>query len=144
MIVVIDANVWISAFLNKVGIPAQVVDACLRGAATIATSRHLLNELERVVEYDRVRNVLVARGINERVRTTLALLRRTARFVSDLPPTDQWVADDPDDDWVIQCALTANAEYIVSGDRHLLSLEKVGSVRILSPADFVGEVLDEP
>lgn len=40
--------------------------------------------------------------------------------------------------------MTANADYIVTGDRALLGLAEVGNVAILSPMDFVTRVLDAP
>jgi predicted nucleic acid-binding protein len=46
-------------------------------------------------------------------------------------------ADDPDDDRVLEAARTAGAGFIVSGDRHLLSLGRWGEVAILGPAEFL-------
>ena len=141
MTVVIDSNVWVSALLNRSGVPAQVVDACLRGPVTVAMTRRLLGELQRVLEYDRIRGVLVARGVLDHARATIGLLRLTVQLVEEVPPTEQW-SSDADDNWVIQCALTANADHIISGDRHLLSLGQVGPIRIVSPADFMSRVLE--
>jgi predicted nucleic acid-binding protein len=47
------------------------------------------------------------------------------------------VADDPDDDRILECALTARASVIVSGDRHLLSLGSYESIAVLSPREFM-------
>lgn len=44
---------------------------------------------------------------------------------------------DKDDVMFIECALTAKAEYIISGDPHLLQLRKVRKIDILTPADFL-------
>ncbi len=140
MIVVIDSNIWVSALLNRSGVPAQVVDACLQGATTMATTSHLLSELERVLKYDHVRKVLDARGATDHARATIALLRATALVVEAVPPTEQWTPD-ADDNWFVQCALTANASYIISGDRHLLSLGKVGAIEVITPANFISRVL---
>jgi predicted nucleic acid-binding protein len=46
----------------------------------------------------------------------------------------------PDDNWVIQCALTAKADRIVSGDKPLLQLKAVEGVNIVSPRDLVDEI----
>ena len=141
MIVVVDSNVWVSAFLSRSEVPAQVVGACLHGAVTFAATKHLLEELEQVFDYERIRTALEARGVIEEARAAIALLRRTVLLVKDVEPRQQWVLDDPDDDWVIQCALSADADYIVSGDQNLLSLRRVGATRIVSPSDFMNEVL---
>jgi putative PIN family toxin of toxin-antitoxin system len=47
------------------------------------------------------------------------------------------VKADPDDDIIVECALTASAEYIVTGDRHLIDLEQYASVQMVRPARFV-------
>jgi uncharacterized protein len=51
------------------------------------------------------------------------------------------VKDDPDDDKFIEAALVAGAEFIVSGDRHLLSLHEYGQVRIINTAEFLNQAL---
>jgi putative PIN family toxin of toxin-antitoxin system len=53
------------------------------------------------------------------------------------------VTDDPDDDAVIEAALAANAEVVVSGDRHLLDLKTFRDTRIMTPASLI-EVLSSP
>lgn len=51
------------------------------------------------------------------------------------------IADDPDDDRVLEAALAARAAVIVSGDGHLISLASWRSIVILSPADFASRYL---
>ena len=60
--------------------------------------------------------------------------------MTDLPEI-RVVPDDPDDDMVVATALAAEAEYLVTGDRHLLSLGSYQGVSMLKPARFL-EVLD--
>jgi predicted nucleic acid-binding protein len=50
------------------------------------------------------------------------------------------IAEDPDDDRVLECAEEAGAAIIVSGDAHLLSLKQWGRIRIVSPAEFIREI----
>ena len=47
------------------------------------------------------------------------------------------VEDDPDDDKILECAVAGNADYIVSGDSHLLDIEEHRGVEILSPDEFL-------
>ena len=51
------------------------------------------------------------------------------------------VPDDPDDDAVLACAVEAEADYIVSGDRHLLVLGSYEGIHILRAAEFLA-ILD--
>jgi uncharacterized protein len=45
---------------------------------------------------------------------------------------------DPDDDMVIECAVVCNATHIVTGDKHLLSIARYGSIEIVNAAAFIG------
>jgi putative PIN family toxin of toxin-antitoxin system len=139
---VLDTNVWVSGFLNPDGIPGQILDAVRDRRVSVVSSPRLWSELQRTLSYRRVRTPLEQDGLWDDVLSFL-VAQPDVIFVHEVEPTSSWVPNDRDDDWVIQCALTANAEYIISGDRHLLSLGEVGPVRILSPADFVAEVLDQ-
>lgn len=47
------------------------------------------------------------------------------------------VEDDPDDDRVLECALEGGADYLVSGDRRLLGIERYGGIRIVTPREFM-------
>ena len=47
---------------------------------------------------------------------------------------------DPDDLAVVACALTGRAQYLVTGDADLLSLEQIRHVRVIRPADFLARL----
>ena len=47
------------------------------------------------------------------------------------------VADDPDDNRVLECAVTGEANFIVSGDRHLLQLGSHADIVILTVRQFM-------
>ncbi|RCK78438.1 MAG: hypothetical protein OZSIB_1358 [Candidatus Ozemobacter sibiricus] len=47
------------------------------------------------------------------------------------------MVEDPDDDKFLECAIALNADFIVSGDRHLLELGDYMGIKILNPRDFL-------
>jgi len=47
------------------------------------------------------------------------------------------VERDKSDDRILECALEAKGDYIISGDSHLLSLKEYQGIKILSPAEFL-------
>ena len=47
------------------------------------------------------------------------------------------VHDDPDDDKIVACALEAGADYIISGDPHLLNLKHYRDIQIVTPKAFL-------
>ena len=56
----------------------------------------------------------------------------------NLPVTVPSVIEaDPDDNRILECAQEADVDVIVSGNPHLLRLKTFGSIRTLSPAEFV-------
>ena len=54
----------------------------------------------------------------------------------------QAVYDDPDDDKFIECAVSGNADYIISGDQHLLQLKEYSGIKILNASEFL-ELVNE-
>jgi putative PIN family toxin of toxin-antitoxin system len=61
-----------------------------------------------------------------------------ANMVSDRHILDV-VKDDPDDNRILECALAAGADAIVSGDKHLLRLKRFEGINIITLRDFLGE-----
>ncbi|MBP1750235.1 MAG: hypothetical protein H6Q52_2774 [Deltaproteobacteria bacterium] len=47
------------------------------------------------------------------------------------------ICKDPDDDIFISCALSAKAQYVVTGDKALLDVKRYKKIEIVSPAEFV-------
>jgi putative PIN family toxin of toxin-antitoxin system len=129
--IVVDTNVFVSSFLSPTGSPRQVIDLWKMGQVTLCLCAETLNEHLLVLAR------LGLQGEPE-MDELLALIRRSIniRFVA-IEGTLRAVADDPDDDPFVECAVTAGAQYIVSGDRHLKKLGRFGEIRIVSPADFL-------
>jgi len=141
MKVVLDTNVWVSAYLSPRGVPGRILEALSNSRIDAVSTEHLWNELRRVLYEPKVREMLEARDLWDDARLHVAL-RFRVELIENESPHENWLADDPDDDWVIQCALSANADYIVTGDKALLGLARIGNVLIVSPGDFVTTVLE--
>jgi hypothetical protein len=50
------------------------------------------------------------------------------------------IKDDSGDDKFIECAVALKAQYIISGDQHLLSVQKYMGILILTPSQFLDKV----
>lgn len=130
--VVLDTNVLISALIVPVGKPAQILKYLEE--LTLLTSEPILIEMERVLHYSRIqkRYKLNDEIINlylERVREVSSIVHVETEVLV--------VEDDPDDDKFLACAVDGEAEYIVSGDPHLLTVKEYEGVKILTPSDFL-------
>ena len=129
---VLDTNVVISALLWK-GTPYRLLDTLRRQANTqIVTSAVLLEELAEVLTRPMAAKRLALIG-----RTAHQILTDYVDAVDLVSPvaTPSVVPADADDDHVIAAAVAAEADFIVSGDRHLLDLVHHGDIRIATPAD---------
>ena len=134
MIVVLDTNVIVSALLKPSSQPDHVLQAVVDGRLEIALSPHLRAEVRRALGYDQVRRRLLRHWSEEDLEAFLDGFFRLAHVVPDDDPVSAWVHADPDDNWVVQCALSGHAERIVTGDRALLALGIVEGISIVTPA----------
>lgn len=127
--VVFDTNVFISA-LGWDAKPEACLEQVLHGQAEGYISPAMLDELQRVMDYPRFKFT------EDEKQSFLEIILASFHVVT--PSVDvSVVADDPDDDMVLECAVAGDADYIVSGDSHLQDLDSVRSITILSPAAFL-------
>jgi len=130
---VFDSNILVSYLLTHRPPIATLIDKHLgQGDFSLVTVPELLEELNRVLRYPKLQ-----RYFSEEERKHFVALIMALSECVDLPDNIPSVCRDPDDDRMIACAVAGRADVIVSGDNDLLSLEKVGDVEILSPAQFL-------
>ena len=137
MRVVLDTNVIISALISQ-GPPHRIVAAWRDQRFTALVSAALLAEYERAVHYPKVRR---AHGLDD--EELERFVGRIIRFGELVVPDTRLsiIAADPDDDRVLECAEAGDASHIVTGDPHLLALERYQEIPILAPRAFL-ELLD--
>lgn len=134
MRIVVDTNVVLSALLWR-GTPHRLREAIrLQPSARLFTSAVLLAELSDVLGRPMASQRLAL--IGQSLRDVLADYTLAADVVLPLA-TPAVIAADPDDDHVIAAAIAADADLIVSGDRHLLGLGVYQGIRIVAPAEAI-------
>jgi len=136
MRVVADTNTVISGLLWS-GTPRRVLDAARAGTIELFTSAVLLAELEDVLSREKFAQRLALVGLTPR---DLVLGYAALALLVDPAAIDPVVVADPDDDFVLACAVAADAEIIVSGDSHLLNLKKYQSIHILTAAELLTRI----
>lgn len=139
--VVVDTNILISGTIVTSGASARIVDAALGRWLCLITSPSLLAEYADVIQRPHIARKYTKTA--PRVDDLLDYLRRRAVVVAGIPQ-ERYVLADADDDAIVAAALEGHVAYIVSGDRHLLELERIRDIRVLTPRDFVVQVLKEP
>ena len=136
MRLVLDTNTALSGLLWQ-GTPGKLIDAAKRQEITLFSSTALLAELLGVITREKFSQPLVARGVQAQTlfQGYAALVQRAAP-----PRISPKILLDPADDEVLACALGANADYIVSGDAHLLDLKQYQGIPIINAADAVRRI----
>jgi predicted nucleic acid-binding protein len=69
------------------------------------------------------------------MRYALKRITAVADFIEPRQSVDV-IKDDPSDNRILECAVAARSDYVVTGDRHLLALGQFGHCKIVKPADF--------
>lgn len=134
---VFDTNVFISALFNPKRPPAQLLELALLGNIKLIISPQLIEEIDRVLAYPRVIKLLKKRKVapGEIEKSIAKALKVAVLTPGNL--TVKAIADDPADDPVLACALEGQADFIISGDHHLLDLKTYQGIDIVSPAEFL-------
>ena len=126
--VVLDTNVFISSIFWK-GDSHRIVELATDRIIEVYTSPEILTELEKVLKRDFEEDP-------EFIERQIALILEYSKIIRPINKVNI-VKDDPDDNKIIECALTAKARYIVSSDHHLFSLKEVLGIKILKPREFL-------
>ena len=132
--VTLDTNILVSA-LGWKGKPHTILEKTIDGEIELFISYDQFEELSRVLDYPKF-------GFTEEQKTRFeALISAIATFVQpnirDLATELDIIKADPSDNRILECALVAKLDFIISGDKHLLSLRKLGRTKIMTPSDFL-------
>ncbi len=133
MRIVIDPNLMVSYLLTHRGPIAQILDVHLaRQDFTLLVCVQLVEELDRVLQYNKFQ-----RYFNDETRLRFVALIAAVSEVVDIPDELPRVVHDPQDDYLIACALAGEANFILSGDKDLLVLKTVGKTQIVTARNFL-------
>lgn len=138
MRVVLDTNTLVSAILSPLGPPRRLLDDARAQVFELCSSPVLLAELLDVVSREKFVKRLTEAGL-----APLSIVGEIRRLAVMAAPVSvpRVVANDADDDHVLACALAAQADLIVSGDKHLLSFGgSYQGIAIVSPAQAVQRI----
>ena len=130
--VVLDTNIVVSSALAIEGNPAKIFELILLEEIESFTSKEILDE---------IKNVLSRPKITKRTTEDLRdfIIENFEKFSEVIKPKihiDE-IKDDPDDNKFLECAISANANYIISGDDHLLRLKEFKGIKIVNPSEFL-------
>lgn len=137
MNVVLDTNVFVSAFIKHEGNPARILS--LSDQYTLLLSDAILAETRMVLGRPRIRRKY--KVTDDLVQGYLQALEDLAVMVQPAL-IENVITNDPPDNEVLACAVEGRADYLVSGNRHFLDLVEYKWVRMLTPAQFLSVLHD--
>lgn len=126
--VVLDTNIFVSSVFWK-GKPYNIVQLAFDDKIKVCVSLEILQELERVLR----RNF---QEENDFIKSQINLILEYAEVINVVSKINA-VKEDPDDDKIIECAVDSKADYIVTGDPHLLNFKEFKGIKIVNAAYFV-------
>ena len=128
MRVVFDTNIFISAFVIPGGNAEKAYLEAVRGSFELLTSVAILTEMA---------NTLGSKFVwtDHKIQQLLRATSKTATVLKTQPHIHD-LEDEPDNR-ILECAVMANADWIVTGDKHLLILQEFRDISIVKLADFL-------
>ncbi len=126
--ITVDTNILISAFIYPGMTVVKIFDMIMDGKVLLGLSEDILREFAgvcvRKFDYEpeeAIRHTDIIRQSSEIVRP-----KDRVRIIRDEP-----------DNRILECAAEYEADYIVSGDKHILDVKKYRGIEILTPAEFI-------
>ena len=130
-----DTNIYISGF-EFGGLPRYFIDLAATGEFRLDISEAILAEIVQVLRVKFQWNADELQAVEEDIRSY-------AKLVSPTQTLDV-IKTDPSDNRIIECAVAAKSDFIVSGDvRHVLPVGSYEGIRIVTLAGFL-ELLKRP
>ncbi len=136
---VLDANILVSALLTSKGHPARILTQWKIGTFDLVVSPSILQEIARVLFYPKIRKRIC--WSDSELSDFLVNLTRFGIMVTGEPVVDL-LKEDPADNKYLACAQKSEADFIVSGDHHLLELRNYKGTRIITPKAFLTILLE--
>lgn len=135
MRVVIDTNIFISGLFFG-GMPRQILDFIQEKQLIPCFTVQTFRELQRLLNDDKFAqqriflSFSIERFLNQLEEYSLIFPQKPT-----IPPII--IKEDLADNYILACALVAQVSFIISGDRHLLSLKDFQGIPIISPKIFL-------
>jgi putative PIN family toxin of toxin-antitoxin system len=131
---VLDANVYVSAYVRPEGPPGQIIGRLLRDSAfQVVLSQPIIDEVLHALAYPKVQKAARTKLEADLWFEDIAVLAQLVTGDLDTPR----LSEDPDDDKYVSAAIEGRATFVVTGDPDLLRLKEHEGLRIVSPRAFL-------
>jgi putative PIN family toxin of toxin-antitoxin system len=126
---VFDTNVLVSGMIFAER-SKPLIDEVLEGKITLILSMQMIQEFSRVIARDKFK-------LSGNQQNTLANFILRIGNVTKIKSRFRVVREDPSDDTILRTAYDGKADYIVSGDEHLLALKEFRGIKIVTVSEML-------
>lgn len=132
MRLILDTNLWISFLISS---KYERLDELLfNQESKLLFSRELLEEFVAVAKRPKLRKYISG----DELEDVLETIDEVAEFV--VVTSDISECRDPKDNFLLSLAVDGKADYLLTGDKDLLVLEKIGMTEIKTISEFFDEI----
>ena len=126
--IIIDTNVWVSFLMGRTlkGLECYIYDNHFQ----IISCKEQLSELQEVLYRPKMARYFSVQQING----MFELLADNALFVKIFSKID--ICRDAKDNYLLTMAIDSNADFLITGDKDLLSIKQIDVTKIISFKDF--------
>lgn len=130
---ILDTNWYVSACINR-NSRRRLYDLLINETLLIYISRELLEEFDAVISRKKFEKYIRQGQANRFI--SLIMNRLTPMEIK----TQVRLSRDAKDNYLLSMALDCNADYLVTGDPHLLEIKEFGKTKILTMAEFLNAI----
>ena len=129
--IIIDTNVWVSFLMGRIlmGLERYIYDNHFQ----IVSCKEQLSELQEVLYRPKMERYFSTQQING----IFELLSDYALFVKILSKVN--ICRDAKDDYLLALAIDSKTDFLITGDKDLLSIKQIGTTKIINFKEF-GEI----
>jgi putative PIN family toxin of toxin-antitoxin system len=124
-----DTNILVSGLNFRRGKPFEVLELARTGKINLTVSEAILNEMADVLRRK-------FNWTDDDIADGLKRVRAMARTVTPTVTLDV-IKEDPADNRILECAVAAGADILVTGDKDLLRLKRYDSIRIVNASELL-------
>ncbi len=129
--IVLDTNILISA-CGWEGKPKELFKKILNHEYELIISIEQIDELKRVLDYPRF-------DFTEDQKSKFLVILTLISTIIPLNQSINIIKEDPDDNIILETAIESEAEFLISGDPHLLNLKEYKTIKIMTVSDFLNQ-----
>lgn len=123
-----DTNVLVSGFSHKTGPPGMIFDSWKKGDFTLVVSEYILNEFIVTVNKKFKISQTDLLGYLQDFYSSAQLVKELDVKINEIKPND-WA--------ILGTAVAGRADFLITGDKLILKLNKFSNIPIITPADFL-------